>query len=73
MTIGNRESSVMFSYLDENGKPIGYSVELACPKLAPRPLDAPMRFGRSRRSRVNIPSGGVSLKRRCWACARDWG
>jgi glutamate/aspartate transport system substrate-binding protein len=33
VTIGNRESSVPFSYLDENGKPIGYSVEL-CNRIA---------------------------------------
>jgi glutamate/aspartate transport system substrate-binding protein len=28
ITIGNRESSVPFSYLDEHGTPIGYSVDL---------------------------------------------
>lgn len=33
VTIGNREFSVPFSYLDENGKPIGYSVEL-CNRIA---------------------------------------
>jgi glutamate/aspartate transport system substrate-binding protein len=33
ITIGNRESSVPFSYLDENGKPIGYSVDL-CNRIA---------------------------------------
>lgn len=33
VTIGNRKSSVPFSYLDENGKPIGYSVEL-CNRIA---------------------------------------
>jgi len=28
ITIGNRESSVPFSYLDEHGTPVGYSVDL---------------------------------------------
>ena len=28
ITIGNRESSVPFSYLDEHGIPVGYSVDL---------------------------------------------
>src|SRR3712207_809311 len=33
ITIAHREASVPFSYLDGNGKPVGYAVEL-CQKLA---------------------------------------
>ncbi|MDB3963393.1 transporter substrate-binding domain-containing protein [Paracoccaceae bacterium] len=32
ITIGHRESSVPFAYLDENQKPIGYSIDL-CMKI----------------------------------------
>lgn len=32
MTVGYRESSIPFSYLDANGKPIGYAMEL-CAKV----------------------------------------
>jgi aryl-alcohol dehydrogenase-like predicted oxidoreductase len=34
---------------------------------------APMRSSRSRRSRANTPSGGVSPRRRCCQPARSWG
>jgi len=33
ITIANREASLPFSYLDENGKPIGYAIDL-CVKIA---------------------------------------
>ncbi|OYV36766.1 MAG: amino acid ABC transporter substrate-binding protein, partial [Thiomonas sp. 20-64-5] len=32
ITVGYRESSIPFSYLDNNGKPIGYAMEL-CGKI----------------------------------------
>ena len=65
LVIAHRESSVPFSYLDGNGKPVGYAVEL-CQRLSAavlKHLSLKLATSTSRPRRGSAPGG-----RACASC-----